>query len=435
MTTPQQSFSRSLRRSPPHSSKSEAEPPARLALPALGVLLCLLTSALSACGGGGAPVALGTGGTVAGTGGAVATGGGTATGGAATNTGGTGTADGATLQAVYEPYFPIGAAIAQVHLDTVESILVTHFNRITAENAMKFGGVSTGEGTYDWSKADSLADFARTHDMDMTGHTLVWHRQAPSWLFSDLTAGNADDIETLKGRMKAHIDTIVPRYDDVVDNWDVVNEAISDDASKKFRDGAEGSDFYRIFGNEKYVYWAFKYAHDALEAIEPGNAEGKLYYNDYNVTLKVDRIIALCDWVQEQGVPVHGIGLQQHVTVDWPGIAEIEETINKITAAGYAVKISELDMSVYNDYQDGKLDPEPETEFTAALEAEQAQRYGDLFALYRRHADDITSVTFWGVSDAHTWLDNEPVPGRADYPLLWDENHQPKQALDSVLDF
>lgn len=398
---------------------------------ALGILaLCSLLS-LGGCGSSATPNGSGAGGMGAGTGGMAATGG---TGsGAATGTGGTGDG-GLTLKEVYQPYFPIGAAIAPSHLTTVKDILVTHFNRITAENDMKFGIVSTGEGTYDWSAADELADFARENDMAMTGHALVWHRQTPSWLFSGLTAENADDIETLKGRMKAHIDTIVPRYDDVVDNWDVVNEAISDDPAVDFRDGSE-SDYFRIFGSEDYVYWAFKYAYDALEAIEPGNAEGKLYYNDYNVTLKVDRIIALCDWVKEQGVPVHGIGLQQHVRIDWPSTAEIGAAIDKITAAGYAVKISELDVTVYNDYPAGELEPAPEVEFTPALEAEHAQRYANLFALYREHADDITSVTFWGVSDAHTWLDDEPVAGRTNYPLLWDANHEPKDALDAVLNF
>jgi GH35 family endo-1,4-beta-xylanase len=36
-------------------------------------------------------------------------------------------------------------------------------------------------------------------------------------------------------------------------------------------------------------------------------------------------------------------------------------------------------------------------------------------------------VTFWGFTDAHAWL-NEPGHGGPDYPLLSDENYQPKPA-------
>jgi endo-1,4-beta-xylanase len=227
----------------------------------------------------------------------------------------------------------------------------------------------------------------------------------------------------------------VPRYTDVVDNWDVVNEAISDDGSKDYRDGAEGSEWFNVFGSEEYVYWAFKYAHDALEANAPGSAAGKLYYNEYNVTLKVDRIIVMLDAIRAKGVPVDGVGMQGHVRIDWPSIADLRAAMDKLIAAGYKVKISELDMSMYNDYPTGSFVPAPQLAWDATLAANQATAYAALFALFREKSSDITSVTFWGVSDAHSWLNNEPVAGRANYPLLWDAALQPKDAYFSVRDF
>jgi endo-1,4-beta-xylanase len=41
-------------------------------------------------------------------------------------------------------------------------------------------------------------------------------------------------------------------------------------------------------------------------------------------------------------------------------------------------------------------------------------------------------VTFWNLSDKSTWLDNFPVRGRKDFPLLFDEKYQPKKAFFAV---
>jgi endo-1,4-beta-xylanase len=407
----------------------------RLSISHISVFLNLAL-ALSACGSStqepGTPPSTG-GGTMTSTGGSTSTG----TGGDDAGTGGSPGSSAESLAAKYADYFPVGVAIAQSHLSTVKEIVQTEFNHITAENAMKAQTIQPAEGTFNYTEADLLAEFARDEGMKMTGHTLLWHRQAPAWFFAGLTPGDTEDIETLKLRLKTHIDAVVPRYADVVDNWDVVNEAVSDDGSKDppYRDGAEGSKWFDIFGNEDFVYWAFKYAKDALEAVEPGSSEGKLYYNDYNVTLKVDAIIALCDGVRAKGGQVDGIGLQAHYRVDWPSDSDIESTINKIVAAGYKVKISELDLSLYNDYPSGTLEPAPEVEFTTEVEQLQADRYGALFALFRKHKDSITSVTLWGVSDDSTWLDNEPVANRNNYPLLFNDAHMPKLAVQAIKNF
>ncbi len=345
--------------------------------------------------------------------------------------------EGVTIKDKYRDFFPVGVAVGQKHLDdaSVREIITTHFNRLTAENAMKFGELAPREGGYNWKEADAIAQFARDHQMAMTGHTLVWHRQAPGWLFTGLEPKNPQSIETLKTRLKAHIDTIIPRYADVVDNWDVVNEAISDDSSKAYRDESEGSRFFGIFGNEEYVYWAFKFAADAYEKHAPGSAAGKLYYNDYNVNLKLDRILPLLDAVKKRGAPVDGIGMQMHIRLDWPSIEELDRTMQGIIDAGYKIKVSELDVSLYNDYPGGKFKAAPAVDFTPELAEAQAKRYADLFALFRKHAEHVTSVTLWGVSDESTWLDNEPVPGRNNHPLLFDDQHRPKAAARAILEF
>jgi endo-1,4-beta-xylanase len=118
-----------------------------------------------------------------------------------------------------------------------------------------------------------------------------------------------------------------------------------------------------------------------------------------------------------------------------PAIFDLQAAFDKVSAAGYKIKISELDVTVYADYATGVFEPEPEVPFTAALETTQAKRFANLFALYRRNKSIITSVTVWGISDDRTWLDNEPVLGRDDYPLLFDDEHQPKAARTSIVSF
>lgn len=381
----------------------------------------------------------GTGGSAAGPGSAGASAGSAGTpggsGGSTSGAGGGAGQQAAGLAAKYADYFPIGVAVGSSHLDQQAAIVDLDFNRLTAENAMKIQDIHPQEATWNFTEADRIADYARERGWKMTGHTLLWHRQAPAWMFAGVTAGDAGSLETLKQRLKAHIEGMVERYGDVVDNWDVVNEVISDTAGKTYRDAGEGSKWYELFGNEDYIYWAFQYAKDALEAREPGSSKGKLYYNDYTVTVKVEKILSMLAWLEGEGVRVDGVGFQSHEGMAWPSAADLQSAIDQFVAAGYEVKISELDVTVYSDYSTGSFVPQPEVELTPALEAAQAQRYRELFAVYRANQEHVTSVTFWGISDDRTWLDNEPVQGRNDHPLLYDDAHQPKDARAAIMDF
>lgn len=341
-----------------------------------------------------------------------------------------------SLALKYADYFPIGAAVRGGQLDEFEQVLLRDFNHLTCENAMKIQSLHPAEATYDWAEADRIADFARAHGMKLTGHTLLWHRETPDWMMAGITAGDATSLELLKSRLKAHIEAVIDRYADIVDNWDVVNEAISDTSDKQYRDGGEGSRWFELFGSEEYIYWAYRFAKDALEAKAPGSSAGKLYYNEYSATLKVDKILKMLAWLKdEKGMTIDGVGFQSHDTMTWPTVAQLQATIDKVKLAGYKVKISELDVTVYSDYATGSFVPSPAVSYTTELAEKQAKRFADLFALYRKNKGQVTSVTFWGVADDQTWLDNDPVPGRNDFPLLYDDQHMAKAARASILNF
>ena len=129
------------------------------------------------------------------------------------------------------------------------------------------------------------------------------------------------------------------------------------------------------------------------------------------------------------------MGFQSHENISWPSITNLQTAIDKFKSAGYKVKISELDITVYSDYSAGSFVASPAVPFTPELEAKQAKRFGDLFALYRKNKGEVTSVTFWGLSDDRTWLDNTPVPGRNDFPLLYDDQHMAKAARAAIMAF
>lgn len=336
-----------------------------------------------------------------------------------------------TLGDVYKAHFPVGVALSTAHLNHDKAIAIAreHFNHFTAENAMKPESLQPREGQFDWREADRLARFARERGQKITFHTLVWHRQTPGWFFAGLKPGDAASVEKLKDRLRLHIEAVVDRYADVVSNWDVVNEAVEPDGYRT------DSPWYRYFGGIDYVYWAYHYTREALEAKQACGSAGKLYYNDFNVNLKLGQVLGLLRELEARGVRIDGVGDQAHYRIDWPSVGELRSTFRGIVEAGYALKISELDLNVYNDYPPPHyaFRAAPAIPFSAELDGALARRYAELFTLFREFDGHITSVTFWGLNDDWSWLNHEPVARRPNYPLLWDSRFVGKAALPALL--
>ena len=82
---------------------------------------------------------------------------------------------------------------------------------------------------------------------------------------------------------------------------------------------------------------------------------------------------------------------------------------------------------------DSKMSPYP-NKLPKKVQKQLAKRYHDIFQLFVKHSDKIERVTFWGVMDKHSWLNDWPIKGRTNYPLLFDRNYNPKLAYQSVLE-
>ncbi|WP_274652135.1 endo-1,4-beta-xylanase [Paenibacillus humicola] len=323
------------------------------------------------------------------------------------------------LHEAFKGHFKIGAAVNPRTLTAQRELLAHHFNSVTAENEMKFERLHPAEAQYTFEHADRLTAFAKDRGMGVRGHTLVWHNQTPDWVFEN-GDGGAASRQTLLARMKSHINTVVSRYKGSIYAWDVVNEAVSDKNGELLRPSK-----WRDIAGEDFIAKAFEYAHEA-------DPEARLYYNDYNESVpeKREKIYALVKSLKEQGVPVHGIGLQAHWNLERPSVDDIREAIERYASLGMTLQITELDVSVF-------LHDDRRTDLTAPEEGmleRQAERYERIFRLFKEYAANIDSVTFWGAADDYTWLDNFPVRGRKNWPLLFDAEHNPKPSFWSVME-
>lgn len=326
---------------------------------------------------------------------------------------------GISLCQKYQDYFSIGAAVSEETIKAHGELLKYHFNSLTAENAMKFQTTNPKERVYDFRPADPIAGFAKENQMRLRGHTFVWHRQTPDWVFQE--GGNPRDKQEVLGFLSDHIRTVGIYFRDKAYCWDVVNEAISDEPGEYLRDT-----LWRRALGDGYIETAFRTAREHLP-------DAQLFYNDYNTYQpeKREKICRLIRGLKERDVPIDGLGMQGHWGIGRPAIDEIRQTLDIYAGLGVRLQITELDISVY-DHGD------PRTDLTVpgpGMLDRQAEYYGKLFELFREYREQIDAVTFWGIADDATWLDQFPVQGRKDWPLLFDTQGRPKKAFDAVTNF
>ena len=341
-----------------------------------------------------------------------------------------------SLKGAFRDAFMVGTALAPQQFgerDTASVALIKReFSAITPENVLKWERVHPQPTQYDFAPSDAYVAFGERYGMFIVGHTLVWHSQTPRWVFEN-AQGQPLSRDELLARMKEHISTVVGRYKGRIKGWDVVNEALNEDGTLR------QSQWMRIIGPD-YLAKAFQFAHEADPAAE-------LYYNDYNLDYpaKRDGVIRLVRSLQQAGVPIHGVGTQEHLKLTTPSIALVDSSIRLISATGVKVNVTELDIDMLppvtrNTTADVSVragsapnaDPY-KAGLPDSLQQALARRYEELFRVYVAHKDVIDRVTFWGVADRDSWLNNWPAQGRTNYPLLFDRSGKPKPAYQRVM--
>ena len=332
------------------------------------------------------------------------------------------------LKDTYDGYFTIGVAVNKRNITDAAQIelIKKEFNSITAENDMKVGEIHPKEDVWNWGTADSIADFCRKNGIRLRGHNLCWHSQFADWMFVD-KKGKPVKKEVFYQRLRDHIHTVVNRYKDIVYAWDVVNEAMADQAfgwpgrpANPYRD----SKLYQLCGDE-FIAKAFEFAHEA-------DPNALLFYNDYNECDpgKRDRIYNMVKKMQDAGVPIHGIGMQGHYNIYGPSEEDIDAAITKYSQLVKHIHITELDLRT-NTEQGGQLrfsrgEAKPQAPYIATLQEDQ---YNRIFRIFRKHKDVIDNVTFWNLGDRDSWL------GVNNHPLPFDENYKPKRSYYVLKNF
>jgi endo-1,4-beta-xylanase len=280
--------------------------------------------------------------------------------------------------------------------------LKKEFNALVAEYQMKFGQLQPTRGDFNWAAGDRMLAYADTNHMKLRGHCLVWHKEA-AWL--ETTSFTKEEMFAI---LKEHILTVVGRYKGRIPQWDVVNEAISNNPDSTYRN----TFLFQRMGIE-FIDSCFRWARQA-------DPDVQLFYNDYwneGLGAKSDKVYNLLKGLKDRGVPVDGVGLQCHFRYDsLPSFADMDTNIKRLADLGLKVAFTEVDFRV----------PIPAT--PDALQKQKEDYQGTLQVCLAN--PNCKTFMIWGVTDAYSW-----VP--ASYPgwgaaLLLDSAYAPKPAYDGI---
>jgi endo-1,4-beta-xylanase len=340
-------------------------------------------------------------------------------------------------QAAQKSGLLIGTAVrpAQLSEATYASTLAREFNMLEPEDALKWEVVHPEPKSFDFSQADQIVDFAIRHGMKVRGHTLVWHHQNPKWL----TEGKFTSAE-LAEILEHHIKTVVGHYRGRIFAWDVVNEAFDE-----LHPGTVRSTIWsdppgiakvsscepRVASNPdrselearspqpgySYIERCFRWAHEA-------DPQALLFYNEAEaetINPKSDAIYAMVRDFRQRGVPIDGVGFQMHIANLRADAASVSANINRFTALGVQVHITELDVALPID---ANGNPRPED-----LQR-QADIYREIASACLSHPG-CTAIQTWGFTDKYSWIGSHSkrTQGAA---LLFDRDYRAKPAFEAL---
>jgi GH35 family endo-1,4-beta-xylanase len=268
------------------------------------------------------------------------------------------------------------------------AVLANQFNSLSPENEMKWSSINPTEGHYNWDTLDRLVKFAEENDMAVKGHGLISGCCNPDYLL------NITDPTALRAAMTAHFEAVMHRYNNKMDRWDVVTEALETQGGGLSTD----NDFYKVLGSG--------YIDDAFHIARAADPDAKLFINENLVESLPSKRQGLYDLVSRlvaNGVPIDGVALQMHITEVAPIPGVLTDMVESYKALGLEVTIAEMDVHTLNTAL--------VTDIYGAV-VDEALKAG------------ITDISFWGFTDKHayTWL-----PGAK--PLMFDECYNAKGAF------
>lgn len=305
-----------------------------------------------------------------------------------------------------EKNFYIGTAVSSDPFlkDTdYKDILSKEFNSITIDNELKFARVHPQKETYNFQIPDLIIDYSKKNGMQVRGHSLVWHKQIPDWL--TMQKYTRDELKEI---LKQHIYTVVDRYEETINVWDVVNEAYDEN-------GILRHNIWRDTIGHEYIELAFIWAHQA-------NPNAVLFYNDYDIEQinnKSNAIYEMYKRLLNKGIPVGGIGFQFHTSINVNlDYNSIEKNFKRFSDLGVKIHVTEMDVKIQNnkDALQNKL-------------AKQSEVYSNILNLCLEN-ENCNSFTTWGFTDKYSWI--PAYTGNDDSPLLFTNEYVRKPSYNAL---
>ena len=297
-------------------------------------------------------------------------------------------------------------------------LLTTDCNLLVAENEMKWQALRPSPTAFDFTRADAMMAWADRARLPVRGHNLLWHQ--PKWMprwMKDHDFGKRPAAAGV-AMLTHHIQTVVGRYGDRINSWDVVNEAVDPADATLYRTALSDA----IGGIEPTLDLAFHTARAAAPKAE-------LVYNDYmswepgNARHR-EGVLRLLEGFRRRGVPVDALGVQSHIVTQGidtaGGVRALEgdwrRFLDAVTSMGYRLLITELDV------RDNGLPADPATRDAAV--AGFARGYLDVTLSYPMLRDMLV----WGMSDRYSWIQGfEPRrDGAPRRPCPYDARFAPK---------
>jgi endo-1,4-beta-xylanase len=307
---------------------------------------------------------------------------------------------------------PYGSCVRPqlLHQDAAYSeTIIKYCQQVTPEGDLNWTDVRPNRDQFKFDFVDEVLAFAEANGMTMRGNTLVWYAAMPDWTKQ---IGNAAEAER---ELTIHIERVVSRYRGRIKTWHVVNEPIDDPVKGKAA-ALRPSIWLQHLG-DRYIDLAFRLAHQADPSAELLLNEYDIETVDENAQLRRQALLALARDLLARGVPLHGVGLQGHLTghsrIDRDGLSQL---VAEFRSLGLSVHITELDVA------DEDLPAQP-----SVRDAVVATRAFDfLEAIFA--ATRPAAILTWGITDRYSWIPmwHKRPDGMINRPLPFDENYRPK---------
>ncbi len=279
-----------------------------------------------------------------------------------------------------------------------------------------WAGYEPQQGRTNHRKIAEVAQWCLTNGITCKGHPLAWTHTAgtPEWL----TEYPVDESKML---LKERIEKIVSAFDDQIEIWDVLNEAIHtvnwEIAMAENAKGYDNRYVGRDFMSERigFIDSCFRWAYEA-------NREAELILNEFDVVYNEtsrQRFYDVMNALQKRNSPVSGIGIQAHEPFKgriYYAPEQIWKTFETYSDFDLPLHVTELIPVSNGDSIKGK--------YKTGIWNEQAQaQFAEMIFTLSFGHPSVNSINWWGFSDRNSW---QPNGG------LVDENLNPKPVYKTL---